>query len=95
MRFDTKGKKDILGLWIGESKVAKFWLKRYFRRLYRWPKILSDAMAIVEVKNPTLRNSYDSQINEIISSKYTKEFMSDSKEFYGSAYDLRNKSKLH
>lgn len=95
--IDVDGKKDILGLWIGESEGAKFWLKICTELQNRGVKdiliacidglkALPDAISAVfpEVRIQLcvihmIRNSI-----KFIPIKYSKEFMSDLKDIYGS-----------
>lgn len=96
--IDTEGKKDILGLWIGESEGAKFWLKVCTELHNRGVKdiiiacidglkSLPDAIWAVfpEVKIQLCVIHMIRNSMKYIPSKYTKEFMSDLKNIYGAA----------
>lgn len=96
--IDTEGKKDILGLWIGESEGAKFWLKVCTELHNRGVKdiliacidglkSLPDAIWAVfpEVKIQLCVIHMIRNSMKYIPSKYTKEFMGDLKDIYGAA----------
>ncbi len=96
--IDNEGKKDILGLWIGESEGAKFWLK-VCTELYNRGikdiliacigglKALPDAIRAIfpEVKIQLCVIHMIRNSMKYVPTKYAKEFMVDLKETYGAA----------
>lgn len=94
--IDVEGKKDILGLWIGESEGAKFWLKVCSELHNRGVKdiliacidglkALPDAIKAVfpEVKIQLCIIHMIRNSMKYIPTKYSKEFMADLKGVYG------------
>lgn len=94
--IDTEGKKDILGLWIGESEGAKFWLKvctelqnRGLRDILiaciDGLKALPEAIRAIfpEVKIQLCVIHMIRNSIKYIPTKHTKEFMEDLKSIYG------------
>jgi putative transposase len=96
--IDSEGKKDILGLWIGESEGAKFWLKVCTELQNRGVKdiliacidglkALPDAIRAIfpEVKIQLCVIHMIRNSMKYIPTKYVKEFMVDLKEVYGAS----------
>lgn len=96
--IDLEGKKDILGLWIGESEGAKFWLKVCTELHNRGIKdILIACIDGLKALPDTIRTVFpDVKIQlciihmirnsmKYIPTKYAKEFMADLKDVYGAA----------
>jgi len=94
--IDNEGKKDVLGLWIGESEGAKFWLKVCSELNNRGVKdiliacidglkALPDAIKSVfpEVKIQLCVIHMIRNSIKFIPTKYTKEFLGDLKAIYG------------
>ena len=105
--IDNEGKKDILGLWIGEAEGAKFWLKVCTELSNRGVKdvliacidglkALPDAIKAVfpEVKIQLCIIHMIRNSMKYIPTKYTKEFVADLKKIYGaSILDEAEKSR--
>lgn len=96
--IDHEGKKDILGLWIGESEGAKFWLKictelnnrgvqDIFIACIDGLKSLPDAIKAVfpEVKIQLCIIHMIRNSMKYIPTKYAKEFVVDLKKIYGAS----------
>lgn len=96
--IDNEGKKDILGLWIGESEGAKFWLKVCTELSNRGVKDvliacidglkgLPDAIKAVfpEVKIQMCIIHMIRNSMKYIPTKYVKEFVADLKKIYGAS----------
>ena len=96
--INNEGKKDILGLWIGESEGAKFWLKICTELQSRGVKdiliacidglkALPDAIRAVfpEVKIQLCVIHMIRNSIKYIPTKHVKEFMAELKEVYGAA----------
>jgi len=96
--IDLEGKKDILGLWIGESEGAKFWLKVCTELHNRGIKdiliacidglkALPDSIRTVfpEVKIQLCVIHMIRNSMKYVPTKYAKEFMADLKEVYGAS----------
>lgn len=94
--IDTEGKKDILGLWIGESEGAKFWLKVCSELHNRGVKdILIACIDGLKALPDSIRAVFpDVKIQlcvihmirnsiKYIPTKCAKEFMGDLKDIYG------------
>jgi transposase-like protein len=94
--IDIEGKKDILGIWIGESEGARFWLKVCSELQNRGVKdiliacidglkSLPDAIRAVfpEVKIQLCVLHMIRNSMKYIPTKHTKEFVKDLKKIYG------------
>lgn len=94
--IDNEGKKDVLGLWIGEAEGAKFWLKVCSELNNRGVKdILIACIDGLKALPDAIRSVFpDVKIQlcvihmirnsiKFIPTKYTKEFLCDLKAIYG------------
>lgn len=96
--IDVEGRKDILGLWIGESEGAKFWLKVCTELHNRGIKdILIACIDGLKALPDTIRTVFPEVKIQLcvihlirnsvkyVPTKYAKEFMADLREVYGAA----------
>jgi putative transposase len=106
--IDLEGKKEVLGLWIGESEGAKFWLRVFTELKNRgvqdifiacvdglkgMPEAIKAVFPEVEIQLciiHMIRNSF-----KYVSSKNSKEFVSDLKLIYRAETEEKAEEGLH
>lgn len=108
--IDLEGKKEILGLWVGESEGAKFWLRictelqnrgtsdiliACIDGLKGLPEAITSVFPEVEIQLCIVHTIRNSM--KYVHSKYVKEFLKDLKAVYGApseAIALAHREKL-